>query len=70
MLGWYDIATSNQRWNNVVFVNVEQWRINIVYFNVDIKGAEATYNHFHSTLRLFDVLTNFPFTTSETIRDY
>ena len=28
------------------------------------------YNHFHNILRLFDVLTNFPFTTSETMRDY
>ena len=28
-----------------------------------------SYNHFHNILRLFDVL-NFPFTTSETMRDY
>ena len=28
------------------------------------------YNHFHNILRLFDVLPNFPFTTSETMRDY
>ena len=27
-------------------------------------------NHFHNILRLFDVLPNFPFTTSETMRDY
>ena len=27
-------------------------------------------NHFHNILRLFDVLPNFPFTTSETKRDY
>ena len=27
-------------------------------------------NHFHNILRLFDVLPNFPFTTSETICDY
>ena len=26
-----------------------------------------TYNHFHNIMRLFDVLQNFPFTTSETI---
>ena len=32
--------------------------------------AEAYYNHFHNILRLFDVLPNFPFTTSETKRDY
>ena len=29
-----------------------------------------SYNHFHNILRLFDVLTSFPFTTSETMRDY
>ena len=29
-----------------------------------------TYNKFHNILRLFDVLPNFPFTTSETMRDY
>ena len=27
-------------------------------------------NHFHHIFRLFDVLLNFPFTTSETMRDY
>ena len=27
-------------------------------------------NHGHNILRLFDVLPNFPFTTSETKRDY
>ena len=29
-----------------------------------------SYNHFHNILRHFDVLTNFPFTTSETMREY
>ena len=29
-----------------------------------------TYNHFHNILRIFDVLANFPYTTSETMRDY
>ena len=28
------------------------------------------YNHFLNILRLFDVLSNFPFTTRETMRDY
>ena len=28
------------------------------------------YNHFHNILRHLDVLPNFSFTTSETIRDY
>ena len=30
-------------------------------------GQEATSNHFHNILRLFDVLANFPFTRSEMI---
>ena len=31
---------------------------------------QETYNHFHNILRLFNVLRNFPFTTSETMRNY
>ena len=35
------------------------------------KGSEhSNYNHFHNTLRLFVILPNFPFITSETMRDY
>ena len=30
----------------------------------------GSYNQFHNILRLFDVLPNFPFTTSETMGDY
>ena len=30
----------------------------------------VNYNHFHNILRLFDVLPNLPFTTSETMRGY
>ena len=29
-----------------------------------------TYDHFHNILRPFDVLLNFPFTTSEAMRNY
>ena len=29
-----------------------------------------SHNHFHNVLRLFDALPNFPFTTSEKMRDY
>ena len=29
-----------------------------------------SYNPFHNILRLFDILTNFPFTSSETMGDY
>ena len=32
--------------------------------------ALGKLNHGHNILRLFDVLPNFPFTTSETKRDY
>ena len=40
-------------------------------FNKDIKVEENFEdNHFHNILRLFDVFPNFPFTTSETMRDY
>ena len=28
------------------------------------------YNHFHNILRLFDILPNFPYTTSETKCNY
>ena len=31
---------------------------------------ELIYNQFHNILRLFDVLPNFRFTTSETMHDY
>ena len=37
---------------------------------VDEKMRSFVYNHFQNILRIFDVLTNFPFTTTETIRDY
>ena len=30
----------------------------------------GTYNHFHNILELFDVLPNFPFNISLTMRDY
>ena len=43
-------ATSNQRWNNVVYFNVgicnvEQRWINVVYFNVDIKNVRQRRNN-------------------------
>ena len=34
------------------------------------KNVQATHNHFHNILGLFDVLPNFPFTTSETMDYY
>ena len=39
--------------------------------NKDLKSKENfADNHFHNILRLFHILPNFPFTTSESIRDY
>ena len=32
--------------------------------------STSTHNHFHNILKLFDVLPNFSFTTSETMADY
>ena len=34
------------------------------------KEKKIADNQFHNILRLFDVLLNFPFTTSETMGDY
>ena len=40
--------------------------------NKDIRKSKDNFedNHFHNILRLFDVLPNSPFTTSQTMRDY
>ena len=38
--------------------------------NCLFKLKYSTYNHFHNILRLTNVLPNFLFTTSETMRDY
>ena len=35
-----------------------------------LKILQVICNHFHNILRLFDILRNFPFTTSESMRDY
>ena len=37
--------------------------------NKDTWIKSYCYNQFHNILRLFDVLLNFPFTTSETMAD-
>ena len=43
----------------------------INYFGLFLgKNGLDTYNHFHNNLRLFDVLRNFSFITSETMCDY
>ena len=43
-------TTSNQRWNNVVYLNVgiynvEQRRINVAYFNVDVNNVRQRRNN-------------------------
>ena len=38
--------------------------------NVQFCIKDNTNNYFHIILRLFDVLPNFPITTSETMRNY
>ena len=43
-------TTSNLRWNNVVYVNVEiynvqQRRINVAYFNVDLNNVRQRRNN-------------------------
>ena len=35
-----------------------------------VHSAIESYNHFHNILILFDDLPNFPFTASETMRNY
>ena len=37
---------------------------------MEIKRNYVTYNHRNNIVELFDVLQNFPFTTSETKRNY
>ena len=46
--------------------------IHLFLFNpgYPIMLIKRNYNYFHSILRLFDVLTNFLCTTSETMRHY
>ena len=39
-------------------------------FVVVIPKINDLHNHFHNILRLFDVLSNFPYTPSETMLDY
>ena len=42
-------TTSNQRWNNVVFANIETYnvecQINVVYFNADINSVRQHRNN-------------------------
>ena len=38
--------------------------------NMPLKWVDPGKNKFHNILKLFDVLTNFPFTTSEAMCNY
>ena len=46
----------------------------LIIFILDVwlgfECAFTSYNYFHNILKLFDVLTNFPFIISQTMRDY
>ena len=67
---------------NVSFLDLRWWLIKIqviqrnqVYFSSSNVSTDTTvivrdYNQFHNILRLFNVLPNFSFTTSETMGDY
>ena len=47
-------------------------RGSVIYFIFlpTMPSVFGLYDQFHNILRLFDVLLNFPFTTSETMGDY
>ena len=55
--------------------NVDEQISNTVHYDGKLNDellifyVKASYNHFHNIVRLFDVLTNFPFITSEAMRD-
>ena len=50
-----------------IYIMLFKYALNIYE---DHRHISIIYNHFHNILILFDVLPNFPFTTSETMRDY
>ena len=56
--------------NNRTASNDDELRSNIANNLTTSCMNWGTYYHFHNILRLFDVLPNFPFTTSKTKRDY
>ena len=50
---------------DILIILLVRFRYKIINFT-----AEIFCNHFHNILRLFDVLSNLPFTTSEMMRGY
>ena len=78
-----DLAQIWQRLNFMFNGTIHDWLIdwliiaqNEWYGNSEWRLGEILlwktwfYNHFHNILRFFDVLANFSFITSETMRDY
>ena len=61
------IATINSCFN---FIGVFSQTFQIIFSDFTELNHVIDYNHFHNILRLFNDLTNFCFTTSETMRDY
>ena len=60
-------------YSNSNIIGLNQWRNTDFNWPPQSWGpgdTHGTCSHFHNILRLSDVLPNFPFTTSETIRDY
>ena len=57
-------------WTHIVFsVDFQYLYFRCLAF-IRIFSLTTIYNQFYNMLRLFDVLPNFPFTTSETMCDY
>ena len=59
--------------NSFHFLNLLQITIpcqDIINLIALITRSISDYNHYHNILRLFDVLKNFPFTTSKMMCDY
>ena len=51
-------------------INFESFSHNLELSLEKLVALAKIYNQFYNTLRLFDVLLNFPFITSETMGDY
>ena len=55
---------------NIMLQCSKSFQLQIFLFFLILQYPFLSYNYFHNILRLFDVLPNFPFTTSETMPDY
>ena len=59
-LVWYNVATLNQRWNNIVYVkveiqNIEQRQISVVYFNVVMNNVRQRGNNIVIFIIIFSI---------------